>query len=338
MNHKNVAIVLFICSLAPCATLSAGKKDKIDPDALLARARSEEVLRTSGTSPTVIRADLQVTNGRAGVAHGEYLLAWASPSQWREEIRFSSYVRIRVGTDKGYWQISTPDYEPEVIFELDPLLDVSTILHVSPDDTTGKVKQRRSHGAMLQCVNVKRRSLGAERTLCFDATSGALVSVDNPLAGISRIEYKGFNTFAGKIVPYEIKATNDGQVVASMNVTAVGNLPGNNPALFTAPANAGFWPECDNILNDADAQPQRPKLLVYPDAAKQNHEQGTVVFYAVIEGDGSVSRLTPIQGPASDLISAAAAAVRTWRYKPVVCDGKPAHWQTRVTLVFTLGG
>jgi len=82
----------------------------------------------------------------------------------------------------------------------------------------------------------------------------------------------------------------------------------------------------------------RQTMPVYPPAAKANHEQGTVVFYAVVEADGSVSHLTPIRMAAPDLVAAAADAVRTWRYKPETCDGKPIRRETRIAVVFTLGG
>ena len=51
----------------------------------------------------------------------------------------------------------------------------------------------------------------------------------------------------------------------------------------------------------------------------------------VIAADGSVERVNPISGNVQ-LADAAARAVRQWRYKPYVVDGRkvPVHTQVRV--------
>jgi hypothetical protein len=61
-----------------------------------------------------------------------------------------------------------------------------------------------------------------------------------------------------------------------------------NRALFAVPMNSEFWAGCDD-MQDAElvgrVQPQ------YPGSARQKRESGTAMFYAVIEEDGTLSRL-----------------------------------------------
>jgi TonB family protein len=74
---------------------------------------------------------------------------------------------------------------------------------------------------------------------------------------------------------------------------------------------------------------------VYPEAARQNRIQGTVLLRAIIGKDGRISELTPISGP-KELISAAIGAVQQWRYKPYVLNGDAVEVKTQITVNFQL--
>jgi TonB family protein len=313
---------------------AAKKGGSVDPESLIAKARSKEILWTEGTPKLALRAELKAANAQGGEAAAQYVFAWASQSQWREEIKFADYDRLRIGSEKGYWQTSNLNYKPEAVFQLDEMLHVKDLIDLSPDETLGKVKHRKKHGVAEDCTDVKNK-LGTERTLCFDDSTGALAAVEHPTTGISSIEYSDFHSVAGEILPFEARATNDGRLIASMKVTAVGSFAEKDGALFSVPANAEFWAHCDDMQGAKLAHQTMP---VYPTAAKANHEQGTVVFYAVVEADGSVSHLAPIRMATPDLVASAADALRTWRYKPATCDGKPIRLETQISVVFTLDG
>ena len=74
---------------------------------------------------------------------------------------------------------------------------------------------------------------------------------------------------------------------------------------------------------------------IYPDDARQARVEGAVVLHIIIGIDGSVKSLKILQGPPS-LVPAAAEAVRQWRYKPYLVDGKPTEVDTTVTVNFAL--
>jgi outer membrane biosynthesis protein TonB len=73
----------------------------------------------------------------------------------------------------------------------------------------------------------------------------------------------------------------------------------------------------------------------YPKLAKLTHVQGPVLLQAVVSGDGAVESVHVIKGPYL-LRGAAANAVRTWRYKPYLLDGKGVQVATIVTVDFAL--
>jgi len=75
---------------------------------------------------------------------------------------------------------------------------------------------------------------------------------------------------------------------------------------------------------------------VYPAIARQIHLQGTVQLRAVIGADGAVHDIDVISGPPL-LAQAASAAVRQWRYRPYVLNGRAIEVESQVTVRFVLG-
>jgi len=73
----------------------------------------------------------------------------------------------------------------------------------------------------------------------------------------------------------------------------------------------------------------------YPEAARQKRIQGMVVLLAQVGKDGSVQDLKVLSGN-PELVDAAVAAVRQWKYTPYTKANKPVPFQTRVTLSFAL--
>lgn len=73
----------------------------------------------------------------------------------------------------------------------------------------------------------------------------------------------------------------------------------------------------------------------YPLLAGQMSVQGSVLMQALIAADGVVEDLRVLSGP-TILVPAAREAVRQWKFKPYVENGKPVETQARVTVNFTI--
>jgi TonB family protein len=73
----------------------------------------------------------------------------------------------------------------------------------------------------------------------------------------------------------------------------------------------------------------------YPPEARAAHRAGNVVLEVQVAEDGSVSSVRTLSGDPL-LATAAAEAVRTWRYQPYRQHDRSSHFQTDVTLSFTL--
>jgi TonB family protein len=73
----------------------------------------------------------------------------------------------------------------------------------------------------------------------------------------------------------------------------------------------------------------------YPVEARSQRIEGNVELRARVGRTGEIIGLTPISGPEL-LMSAAATAVREWRYEPTFVDGDPAETLADITIVFRL--
>src|SRR5688572_9910742 len=72
---------------------------------------------------------------------------------------------------------------------------------------------------------------------------------------------------------------------------------------------------------------------IYPLEARQKRIQGDVVLEATVGKTGLVEDLRVISGP-EILRQAAFDAVKSWRYRPVLVNGKPARVTTTITATF----
>ena len=106
-------------------------------------------------------------------------------------------------------------------------------------------------------------------------------------------------------------------------------------------------PPSSNSVKDSNSQPvtvpsnvadQYVLLRVepeYPEAAREQHIQGSVALAALVGKDGTVEKLSTISGD-PQLAAAATDAVRQWRFKPVLRNGSAEEFQTQINVSFRL--
>jgi TonB family protein len=90
----------------------------------------------------------------------------------------------------------------------------------------------------------------------------------------------------------------------------------------------------------ASANPAGGSLLhrvepEYPEQAREQNIEGTVVLDLWVSADGAVQQVRAISGNPV-LVPAAIAAAKQWQFSPHTIDGKPAEMRSRVTLDFSL--
>jgi TonB family protein len=334
MKTSFPVILVLAASFFSSIARSAPKKEATNPETLVTKARSQQ-LWDERTPPLRIKAELGVAGANGATAQGDYIFDWVSPTEWREEIKFANYERLRVRDARGYWQKSTLDYQPMLVYELSGMLQVKDVLKVRSAQTLGKVKSREKDGARQSCVAVNWARAN-DRVLCFDESNGALVGIEYPQNDrpapppIFRIEFGAFHSVGAKLVPFEIRAVNDGKTVATVKVLEITEVKEINTALFNPPSDAVLWLQCDGMQ---DAEPVERVPLNYSPAIP-TFGATRVILYAVIEENGSLSHVTVIQGANPDMNTAAVEAFRRWRYKPAQCGQTPIRVETSMYFDF----
>jgi hypothetical protein len=207
--------LVFICLFLLSAIRPwANSGDAKNTETLVSRARQLQALWVDGTPRLRMPAEIQVFAAKGSATQGQYLVDWVSSSNWKEEIRFGGYFRVRVHTAQGYWQKSAVGFQPEVIFEMDQILQIEDLLKIRSEQSFGRVKNHEKDGVRQNCVDVKWPK-STDRTLCFQEANGSLVSVEYPTAEnqnppeISKIEFSDFQVVGEKRIPFEIGALRD---------------------------------------------------------------------------------------------------------------------------------
>jgi len=88
-------------------------------------------------------------------------------------------------------------------------------------------------------------------------------------------------------------------------------------------------------------QIQPPALVrrvepTYPPMAVSAHLQGMVILEAIVDAEGTVTDVKVLRSVSPLLDREALAAVRQWRYSPVVLNGRPVPFVLSVSLSFSL--
>jgi TonB family protein len=73
----------------------------------------------------------------------------------------------------------------------------------------------------------------------------------------------------------------------------------------------------------------------YPPEARKGHIQGAVALHAIISKAGDIAKLELVSGDPL-LVPAAMEAVKQWKYKPYLLNGKAVEVDTQITVNFTL--
>jgi len=73
----------------------------------------------------------------------------------------------------------------------------------------------------------------------------------------------------------------------------------------------------------------------YPPLAIQTHHEGRVELHAIIATDGRIESLEVVSGDPF-FIQSALSAVREWRYRPTILNGRAIEVDTHITVIYTL--
>ncbi len=247
-------------------------------------------------------------------------------------------------------------YAPEdnVTLEQEPLLGVfvqgvlfNALLHPGPNPATlaeasVKLKVQKLGTLSLRCITVDAGKANFDKQ-----PSAYCLSENEPLLRTEQQRYGMvviFNKvvkFGGHMLAEDITIQQNGRMRGHLQVQTLAAAPELKEADMPTP-------EPDRVKIDASGKSRVAGGVMagnivtkvapfYPETAKQNHIQGTVLLAAIIAKDGAIRQLEVVSAPSDDLADAAVQAVSQWRYTPYLVNGEPAEVDTTVTVHFMMG-
>jgi TonB family protein len=166
----------------------------------------------------------------------------------------------------------------------------------------------------------------------------------NPASAPEAAKEKPASSVAPKGEPAASPTVHPGELVIFQNGRVIYRQPGSQPARRAnlAPSAPSLASAQTGVSNAVLISPETANQYVaqrvepeYPEQAREQHIQGPVTLQVIVAKDGSVKSLKTISGD-SQLAAAARRAVSQWRFKPFLQEGKPAEFQTQVTVNFRL--
>jgi TonB family protein len=136
--------------------------------------------------------------------------------------------------------------------------------------------------------------------------------------------------------PDELVVSQNGKVIYRQEARpALTQAPSPVPAPTQGAVPAGISRAA--IISPARANQYLVKRVEpeYPEPARESNVSGPVTLEAIVAKDGSIKTIKTISGD-PQLVAAARQAVSQWRFKPFTQQGKPAEFQTNVTVNFRL--
>jgi protein TonB len=151
---------------------------------------------------------------------------------------------------------------------------------------------------------------------------------DAPLASIPEL--------SPSAITFDAPPRKGGTGAAPSSTQGFSRVPAGN--LSRKGAGSGTGPGIgDGTTAGVEAVPLETPSPAYPDTARRRHLEGTVVAEIKIDEKGRIESARATQGSGSPLLDdAALAAVRSWRYRPALLDGRPVASVRRVRFVFKL--
>jgi TonB family protein len=130
------------------------------------------------------------------------------------------------------------------------------------------------------------------------------------------INYAGKVAIDGNVTKLESYAPDKAEIVADDSASAGQQVPGI-------------------VVSGSRIKYVQPNYPVYE---KLSHASGSVVLYAVISREGTISSLDVVASPAKDFSETALEAVRQWVYRPYLLNGEPREVNTTITVNFKMYG
>lgn len=283
-------------------------------------------LTREGAAPFRLQAKLEVRAKDGSWVPGTYTLAWASPTRWREEVRFAGYEEIEACYEDVSWWQRPRRYRPRI-----PAMLTSPTRLISPTDVA-EFRQPRPKGApAVACIEED----------CVDARTGELRSMPARPSGTARtspllLEFEAATAFGVRTWPAGYHLRDGDHEIARSTIESIEPLDTLPEEALAPPSTATRVPTC--------AKPTLPRIIPstkgkapYPDSLRKRGIQGVAQLHGTVGVDGSVQDLEVSYATHPELGEIGVDTVKQWRYEPARCGEVPVPVEVWVQVDWTIG-
>ncbi len=325
----NKRLVVFVSILLLPACLRAA-----DDVAAVKKAVERSTLNQPGTPPFHLKATFapRRPGDQSSNRSGEVELWWASPTQYRREVRSPEFHQIEVMNGGREWQKNEGDYFPEWLRELsvalvEPVPNLADVLKQVEEADVKRLLGTTHYSWMISSTNGE-----------IQGTMGAGLSI-NDSTGLLQFgsgfgwsaDLSDYKKFHDRMVA---RAIGSGSLVAEITVLEdLGAVPSN---FFDADASGGDASPLRTLLVDEIAL--RKNLVSAPSpvwpALQDGPVEGALTTEIVVDRTGKVREVGSIVSNNPGVDDTARQVVGAMHFEPYMEDGVPVQVLSRITMSF----
>jgi TonB family protein len=191
-----------------------------------------------------------------------------------------------------------------------------------------KVGKQKIQGWDAWCFDSKVPQ--AKTKLCFDAATSLLLHDGS--SEKSRTEYSDYASFGTSMYPQRVQIFREN--LAPFELQQISITPARlNDDVFKVPDNAVEVEGCDHEKPPEAISAPEPS---FPKGAKDARQEGVTVINVLVDNEGRVVS-AQASGPDSyGFGQTTVDTVKTWRFKPATCSGRPVATEMNIEMSFRL--
>jgi hypothetical protein len=313
----------------------SGRSFADEPEDIVKKAVERCTLNQAGTKPFHLKAVLapSLDRDRGSNRTGEVEYWWASPTQWKREVRSPEFHQIAIVNGEKEWQKNEGDYFPEWLREasvalIDPVPSLEQVLkQVEEADVHNLMGTTHFSWTMMSTDGNVEKGMGAG----LYVTSKGLLQGGYGLGwGGSYTDYENFH---GRMVARTVSV---GTPEVTAKVTELEDLKDIPTNLFDAGVTGGDA----TLLRTAvvDEITLRKNLVpaeagMWP-AVQDGPLEGAITTEIVVDRTGTVRELGSILSDNPALSETAGKKIGSLRFQPYSQDGVVVQVVSRITMAF----
>jgi TonB family protein len=327
--------------LPPGKTAPTPLPDPQTPEEFFARARALSDLEASGV-PFHLKATYVASGDAEFTGNGTYEEWWRSKDLWRKEATLGDYKYVAIKNGDTTSAFSTGQYVP---LRLRQAMN-KVLIRIPSDAGTSrrwKLKHKKLNGVDFRVLATEEEC--GDHSAKVECVTQDYLSPDGVLRihvekGVESV-YNNFHAFRGLSIPTKIMTSGDGVLILTLSIDSIELLNANETVLFLSPSlptnMQSAAPAVDMTDNTKAIAAKITHFVqpIYPDKAKDQKEQGTVVVEVAIDATGKVREPFVIHSAGPMLDHAALDAVRQWKYSPTILNNAPVSVYTMISVGYS---